>query len=201
MPVLHLIAGPNGAGKSTLHNYLIEPRYPGLEFVNADHFERDHLQHIKNPGQRSLAARTWADERRLELLTQRVSFVSETVFSHPSKLTLIQQAQALGFSVLLYVVCLDEPRILLRRVRQRIKEGGHSVPNNKILERYPRTIANLTRAVHIADMSILFDASDTSTGGPHLLATCAGGQTEYHTPILPQWAAKVLAGPHPRANA
>lgn len=192
MPVLHLIAGPNGAGKSTLYQYLIEPRYPVLQFVNADHFERDHLTHVNNPLQRSLAARSWADERRQTLLRDGKSFVSETVFSHPSKLRLIEQAQSHGFSVLLYVVCLDEPRLLLKRVRQRVKEGGHAVPSNKILERYPRTVAHLSQAVRLADMSMLFDAIDTSVGGPHLLAVCTKGHTEIHSPVLPRWARQVL---------
>ncbi len=201
MPVLHLIAGPNGAGKSTLYQVLIEPRYPTLEFVNADVHERTQLQHIANPVQRSLAARSWADTRRAALLEKGASFASETVFSHPSKVALLQHAQSLGYRVILYALCLDDPQQLLKRVRQRVKEGGHAVPNNKILERYPRTVANLTLAVRVADMSMLFDAADVATGGPRLLAICTGGQTEYHTPVLPQWAQKVLAGPQPRASA
>jgi predicted ABC-type ATPase len=203
MPVLHLIAGPNGAGKSTLYQYLIAPRYPALEFVNADEHERQVLHHIANPVQRSLAARNWADARRAALLTEGVSFVSETVFSHPSKIALIQQAQASGFRVLLYVLCLDEPRLLLKRVRQRVKEGGHAVPSNKILERYPRTVANLEQAVRLADMSMLFDAQDTHLGGPRLLVICSKGTTELHVSALPRWAREVLGDRihHPRASA
>ena len=123
MAILHLIAGPNGAGKSTLYDYLIAPRHPTLEFVNADIHEREHLSHITNPVKRSEAARTWADARRAGLLRRGTSFISETVFSHPSKLDLISTAQARGFSVVLYVVCLDEPRLLLQRVRRRVGEG------------------------------------------------------------------------------
>lgn len=192
MAILHLIAGPNGAGKSTLYDYLIAPRYPGLEFVNADLHERDHLAHIANPEKRSEAARAWADAHRASLLRRRVSFVTETVFSHPSKLKLIESAQARGLSVVLYVVCLDEPRVLLARVRRRLGEGGHHVPPNKILERYPRTLANLGQAVKRADMSMLFDAQDVSRGGPRLVALCADGDVELHASPLPRWAAGML---------
>lgn len=98
-PIFHLLAGPNGAGKSTLYRALVNSGTVGreLEFVNADLYERDHLQHIADPQQRSEAARDWADRRRAELLDGKIGFVSETVFSHESKLGLISQAQALGY--------------------------------------------------------------------------------------------------------
>ena len=90
-PIFHLLAGPNGAGKSTLYRALVDSGTIGgkLEFVNADLYERDHLQHIADPEQRSEAAREWADRRRAELLDAKVGFVSETVFSHESKDTFI----------------------------------------------------------------------------------------------------------------
>lgn len=193
MAILHLIAGPNGAGKSTLYDYLIAPSYPALEFVNADLYERDHLAHVANAQARSEAARVWADARRATLLRSGTSLVSETVFSHPSKLRLIESARARGFSVVLYVVCLDEPRVLLARVRRRVGEGGHHVPPDKILERYPRTLANLAQAVKLADMSMLFDARDVSRGGPRLIAVCADGGVELHASPLPRWAVAMLA--------
>ena len=58
-PVFHLLAGPNGAGKSTLFRALVRDGIIGadLMFVNADLHERDHLQHIADPEQRSSVAR------------------------------------------------------------------------------------------------------------------------------------------------
>ena len=111
-PVFHLLVGPNGAGKSTLYRALVRDEIIGadLTFVNADLHERDQLQHIKNPEQRSMAARDWADAQRTARLLAGESFVSETVFSHESKLALIKQAVAHGYVVALYVVALDDPR-------------------------------------------------------------------------------------------
>ncbi|AMM24776.1 AAA family ATPase [Variovorax sp. PAMC 28711] len=194
MPVLHLIAGPNGAGKSTLYRYLIQPRCPQLTFVNADLYERDALSHIRNALQRSAAARAWADAQREAHLARGESFVSETVFSHPSKLTLLDDAAARGFEVALYVVCIDEPRRLLDRVQQRVHEGGHSVPANKVLARYPRTLENLRIAVRRVPLAMLFDGVDVDTGGPHLVASVVHGTVQPHGPWLPGWAHRVLAG-------
>ncbi len=192
MPVFHLIAGPNGAGKSTLYRYLIQPRYPQLDFINADLYERDHLIHLRDALQRSEAARAWADAERDAHLASGRSFVSETVFSHPSKLELLQAAKQNGFEIVLYIVCLDEPRHLLARVRERVQEGGHSVPVNKILERYPRTVQNLAQAVKRVDLAMLFDATDTDVGGPHLVASVVAGEVQTHGAWLPAWARQVL---------
>ena len=129
------------------------------------------------------------------------SFVSETVFSHESKIELIREAQNFGFTVVLLVVCVDNPSHLLDRVARRVKEGGHYVPSTKILERYPRTIANLSIAVRLADLSILFDTSapaKTSAAAiqaPVQIAVCRSGSTRILIEALPAWAKRVLQIP------
>ena len=196
-PVFYLLAGPNGAGKSTLFHATVAAGLIPAEapFVNADLYEATHLKHIKNPVTRSEQARQWADARRIELLRTGQSFVSETVFSHESKLALIEQAQGLGFAVVLLVVCLDDPQRLLKRVRQRVREGGHDVPAERILARYPRTLQYLSRAVRQADMAFLYD---TGTAGknhiskPLRVAVCRGTATTKLVEPLPLWAKQVL---------
>ncbi|XAH23534.1 AAA family ATPase [Xylophilus sp. GW821-FHT01B05] len=190
----HLLAGPNGAGKSTLYRALVRDGIVGkaLEFVNADLHERDQLQHMADPQQRSEAARAWADARRAQLLAAGTAFVSETVFSHPSKLQLLREARAHGFTVALHVVALDDPQRLLTRVAQRVREGGHGVPAERILARYARTMAHLAQAVLLADAAYLYDARDVADGGPRLVAVrTAGGVTVIDAP-LPPWAMAML---------
>ena len=190
----HLLAGPNGAGKSTLFRALVRQGIlgPPLEFVNADLHERDHLQHVADPQQRSEAARAWADARRAALLDARIPFASETVFSHPSKLELIDDARRQGYAVALHVVALDDPQRLLARVAQRVREGGHPVPPERILARYPRTMALLRQAVPRADVAYLYDAADLGDGGPRLVAVrTASGITEPAGPA-PAWARTML---------
>jgi predicted ABC-type ATPase len=187
-PVFYLLAGPNGAGKSTLYRALVlTGTIPtAVEFVNADLYEAAHLQHVEDPAQRSEQARQWADARRAALLQAGQSFVSETVFSHASKLALIQEAQAKGFFVMLLVVALDRPERLLARVAQRVLEGGHPVPPERILARYPRTLAHLTHAVRLAD------AADVSPGTHTAVATCKGDWTQELVQPMAEWARRVL---------
>jgi predicted ABC-type ATPase len=196
----YLLAGPNGAGKSSLYRAaLADGLLPAdAEFVNADLYEAAHLQHIAEPQQRSEAARAWADERRAQMLAQGRSFISETVFSHPSKLALIAQAQNANFAVVLLVVCLDKPERLIERVRQRISEGGHAVPEQRILDRYPRTLTHLREAVRQANLALLYDNPGRTTGAfaaPQLIATCRGTDTQVFVEKLPKWAQQVLALP------
>jgi predicted ABC-type ATPase len=197
--VFYLLAGPNGAGKSTLYRAAVaENLIPAeAEFVNADLHEAAHLQHIDHPQLRSEQAREWADGRRAALLQAGQSFVSETVFSHESKLALIEHAQHCGFVVVLLVVCLDDPKRLLARVHQRVQEGGHAVPNERILARYPRTLLHLTQAVRLADLAMLYDTSGTrddaeQVNPPLRVAVCRGQETRRLVKRLPKWAKQVL---------
>lgn len=193
-PVFYLLAGPNGAGKSTLYRALVlAGTIPAsAEFVNADLHEAAQLQHITDPEQRSEQARLWAEARRAALLQAGQSFVSETVFSHESKLALIQEAQSKGFFVMLLVVALDQAERLLERVAQRVLEGGHPVPPERILTRYPRTLAHLTQAVRLADAAILYDSADVTPGTHTAVATCKGDWTQELAQPMPEWARRVL---------
>jgi len=194
-PIFHLIAGPNGAGKSTLYRALVASGGidSSLEFVNADLYEQTHLQHIVDLQKRSEAARGWADRRRESLLNAGLGFASETVFSHESKLALITQAQVIGFDVILHVVSLDDPQRLLTRVSQRVREGGHDVPAARILERYPRTMANLKKAVRMADLAFLYNAAEVEQGGHVLVAICEKNKTAELVDAIPDWARAMLS--------
>jgi predicted ABC-type ATPase len=192
-PVFFLLAGPNGAGKSTLYRAAVEEGLlpASAEFVNADVYEAADLQHLENPRERSEQARQWADSRRKHCLAAGRSFVSETVFSHPSKLELMRQARAAGFVVVLLVVCVSDPRQLLQRVAQRVTEGGHDVPADRILARYPRTLEHLRAAIPLADMALLYDTSGAGhqgVSGPKLVARYRSGQRLWQVSRPPRWA-------------
>lgn len=194
MPIFHLLAGPNGAGKSSLYRALLAEGVidAKLEFVNADIHERDHLKHIKNALKRTESARSWAEGRRSALLQSKASFVSETVFSHDSKIELIERAKQAGYQIVLYIVAVDNPETLIQRVSNRVREGGHDVPTEKILTRYPRTLANLAKALPLADVAFLYDSQDIQQGGLQHIATCGQGVLTEGVTDFPVWASAVL---------
>jgi predicted ABC-type ATPase len=201
-PVLYLLAGPNGAGKSTMYRSAVAERLipAEAEFVNADLHEAANLQHITDPVERSRLARQWADARRVHCLAEGRSFASETVFSHTSKLDLMAAAQRAGFAVVLLVVCVDDPLQLLGRVSQRVEEGGHPVPPERVLARYPRTVRHLSVAVRRADLALLYDTSqppDQLFQLPRLVARLRGGELVWQADSLATWARRVL---HPMSE-
>ena len=100
-----------------------------------------------------------AEQIRLDLLQQRSSFCFETVFSHPSKLQFLQQAHALGYEIILIFIHLDEPQLNIARITQRVAEGGHHVPDDKVIARIARLQDNVKEAIPLVDRFALFDNS------------------------------------------
>jgi predicted ABC-type ATPase len=130
-----VLAGPNGAGKSTLYETRIAPSFAG-PFINADIIQRDELRDPSPAA--SYEAANIASSRRADFLTQPRDFVTETVFSHPSELELIDEARIRGFTVIVMHVGVDTPDLSVARVGTRVEEGGHIVPEDKIRARYAR---------------------------------------------------------------
>ena len=154
-PVLHLLAGSNGAGKSTLAERVLQP-VTGLPFVNADRIAAEHWS--EDPEGHAYDAAALADEERRRLMDERASFIAETVFSHRSKVELVQDAVSAGYVVYLHVVLIPEDTSV-RRVESRVVLGGHSVPETKVRGRYSRLWALVAEARNTATHTIVYDNS------------------------------------------
>ena len=96
------------------------------------------------------------------------------MFSHPSKLDLIANAQRQALPVALDVVALDDPQRLLGRVAQREARPPGAARTHP--GRYPRTMVLLAQAVRQADVAYLYDAAEVRAGGPQLVAVRSGQQ-------------------------
>lgn len=155
MPVLHLLAGPNGAGKSSYVHDVLAP-VTHLPFINADviaaqRWPDTQLEHAYE------AARI-AERLRREFIVEKRSFISETVFSHPSKVQLVTDAADAGFLVTLHIVMVPVD-LTVQRVRERVRRGGHAVPEHKIRERYERLWEHVAETIGTADSANLCDNS------------------------------------------
>lgn len=105
-----------------------------------------------------LAARI-IDFIRLEFLKLKISFTFETVMSHISKVEFLKAAQEQGFKTYLYYVSTVDPEINIARVQYRVTTGGHPVPEQKIRDRYYRSMGLLMQAVEMTDRTFIFDNS------------------------------------------
>jgi hypothetical protein len=124
----------------------------------------------------------------------------ETVFSHGSNLAFLRALKSLGYDVHLHFVCTDDPQINIDRVRNRVSLGQHSVPEEKIRERYWRTLELLSLGILDMDRTLLYDNSmNISPGGSEALhgrlicEVCDGGPNPSShrvslVPPIPYWA-------------
>jgi len=92
-------------------------------------------------------------------MSLKVSFCFETVLSHPSKIDMIKDARDRGYFVELYFVGTENPKINIERVQYRVRNGGHSVPTEKIVKRYYRSMENVVSACFHANHVTLYDNS------------------------------------------
>lgn len=140
-PNLYIIAGPNGAGKTTASYTLLPEMLHCYNFVNADEIARGLSPF--SPDTVDVQAARIMLTRIEELLAQKADFAIETTLATRSYVQLVKRAQAIGYKVHLLFFCLESPEQAIQRVAQRVREGGHGIPEDVIRRRYQRGLFNL----------------------------------------------------------
>ena len=133
-----------------------------------------------------------AEQQRHTLLVSGASFCFETVFSHPSKIDFTARAKALGYTVIMVLIHLEKAELNAARVAQRVQEGGHNVPTEKLLKRIPRMLNQVKTAIPLCDEVRVLDNSSAENPFRPLM-TIKLGQVEFHQHPLPAWATQLLA--------
>lgn len=135
---LYIIAGANGSGKSTLAYHLLPVKR--LEFLNADEIAREI-----NPEAIDKVKITAGKEYFKRLKTffdNEKSFIIETTLSGQTLEKTIQKAKNLNYEIILIYVFIDNPRICIERIKVRVKNGGHNIPDEDVIRRYKRSREN-----------------------------------------------------------
>lgn len=183
MKTLWVLVGGNGAGKTTFYEATLRPL--GLPFVNADIIAKEFFPTA--PEEHSYEAAKLAETVRNDQLMRGASFCFETVFSHPSKIDFLARAKVLGYRIVLVVTHVEDPAVNLARIRQRVLEGGHDVPADKVVARIPRTLENIGTAIPLCDDVRVLDNSRIDA--PYLpVLTIKDGVRTNHMDPLPAWA-------------
>lgn len=180
---LWLLAGGNGAGKSTFYRLQLAPLE--LPFINADVIAREVFPN--NPEAHSYQAAQIAQEMRNELIIEGRSFCFETVFSHPSKIDFVAKAKSLGYEIILVFIHLETFELNKARIAQRIEEGGHFVPDEKVESRIPRTLQHIRTVLPLCDHVRLLDNSLASDPF-RPISTYQNNYWEHQQTHLPSWA-------------
>lgn len=139
---------PNGSGKSTL-------TYPGT-FINP-YINADNIQKVLCCSNEEAAL--IAEEKRHEAFDAGIDFSFETVLSTDRNLLLLQEAKDKGYFIKGYFILTYDPSVNIDRVTTRVESGGHGVPEEKIISRYYKSLANVPKFIEICDICHVFDNS------------------------------------------
>ncbi len=149
-PEIVVFAGPNGSGKSTFTE-LLKPA--GIDYINADDIKMalkcDDMEAAKE-----------AERQREKHLEEFKEFCFETVMSTERNLNLLRRAKEKGYFIRCYYILTVDPQINICRVKSRVEEGGHDVPEDKIIARYDRALDLVKHVVDVCDICHIYDNSE-----------------------------------------
>lgn len=139
-PTLIILAGPNGAGKTTAANALLHGHMGLDQFVNADDIARGLSGFA--PDLAAVKAGRIMLARMSELVSARASFAFETTLATRSYAPWLERLRTSGYRIGLFFLWLPSPEEAIERVRQRVRQGGHDVPEPVIRRRFFRGLRN-----------------------------------------------------------
>jgi len=160
MPNLYIIAGCNGAGKTTASFTVLPEMLNCDEFLNADEIARGLSPF--NPDRAAIDAGRLMLAKIDDLLLKQKDFAFETTLATKSYAKTITRAQKNGYLITLVFFWLDSVDLAIERVKTRVLEGGHNIPNAVITRRYFSGLSNLFNLyIPICDYWMVFNNSKT----------------------------------------
>lgn len=187
-PVLIIIAGPNGSGKTTITRQLLLHEWgEDCIYINPDDVAKDRYGDW-NSNEAVMKAAKYATELRYSLLEKGEDFVFETVLSAEEKVDFIRKAKELGYFIRVFFVSTSSPKINAARIAGRYMAGGHTVPIDKIVSRYAKSIENCARIARIVDRMYIYDNSAENMPARLLFRIADGRLHKLYIKELPIWS-------------
>lgn len=170
------MAGPNGVGKST--------------------YARQNLGDLRAIDPDALGAGAAKGAREVldlvnNLIASGMSFCIETTLAGRTPFRWVRDAEALGYAVVLVFIGAETVDLTRTRVAARARAGGHDIPDEDQVRRFPRVLDNAVALAATLDEAMLLDNRDQQMH--RLLALKSGGVWTTHADPLPVWAARFVA--------
>lgn len=155
---LFIVAGPNGAGKTTFAEFYLPNEVKCFDFINADLIAKG-ISPLR-PESAGIEAGRILFRRMENLSTRGLTFAFESTLSGHGHLERIRRLRAKGYRVVIYYLKLPSPELAIERVKNRVREGGHDIPEKDLRRRFDRSWQNFIRLYRpLADKWIVFDNS------------------------------------------
>lgn len=193
---IYVLAGVNGAGKSSvLGSALAEA---GLDFYNPDLAARELIRDHPELGQERANSLAWQQMRRHleDAILNRTSYAFESTLGGKTIPHLLAAALEGGIEVHVWYIGLNSPEHHLVRVRQRVAEGGHDIPETHIRKRYVSSRANLIRLLPgLTTLKVFDNNQDAWPARPELVLDVEAGMIKFiaEDNLMPPWA-RPIAG-------
>ena len=142
MKRLYILAGANGSGKSTIAAAILPAE--NISYINADDIAKELCP--SDLGSVKIKAGKIFFDRTEECFKKQQSFAIESTLSGLGHIKIIKKAQSLGYSVVIAYVFVDSPQVCINRIKARVKNGGHHVPDADVIRRYARSRHNFINA-------------------------------------------------------
>ena len=154
-PRCYVIAGPNGAGKTTFALKYLPLIASCYDFINADEIAKG-LSPLNYEAGLLKAGKIFLDILK-QKIRQRRDFAFETTLSGRTYLPRIVEWRKAGWFVTLFYLYIPNAEFSAQRVHERVSAGGHDIPPEDIVRRYPRSIRNLFAYADVCDKTMCFD--------------------------------------------
>ena len=179
IPELVFVCGCNGAGKSTL-TYSTIKEFREIYFIDPDRIAKEGNLSIIGAGRK-------VSEIVDNFLDKKISFVKESTLTSNFDFSIAKKAKEAGFRTTLIYVGIRNAELAILRVKKRIENGGHAVPEEDIRRRYDRSLANLAKAISIFDHTFVYDNTDSAY---KIVAKFCNGEL-IEQKFIPEWFKKI----------
>ena len=153
-----IIAGSNGAGKTTFAREFLPKEIGCPVFVNADLIAAG-LSPFE-PATAAIRAGRMMIEEIETYVREKRSFAFETTLSGRRYARMIPQWQDLGYRIKLVFLYLEDVKIAIERIRVRVRQGGHGIPEDVVRRRYEAGWRNFQQTYRkLVDTWVVYDNS------------------------------------------
>ncbi|GMT47715.1 MAG: hypothetical protein IEMM0007_1281 [bacterium] len=157
--VCYIIAGPNGAGKTTFAKEFLPVEAGCFNFINADLIAQGLAPF--QPNKAMIKAAKLMIHQIHESVRKEESFAFETTLSGRIYIKKISEMKAKGYKIIIYFLKLVSVELAIERVKLRVAQGGHNIPQEDIVRRFERSWINFQTIYKLlADSWVVFDTSE-----------------------------------------